>query len=104
MICPIYIGPNFASSTDGPLSRVNCRKQRRKLDSSCRVCQRFNSIAEDSECSDHSRSAGSLSPSTYCGAAFLIANAVVQNDPDQLTEAMSNGMVLLCPRRSTKRR
>jgi len=42
----------------------------RKLDSSCRVSQRFDSIAEDSECSDHSRSAGSLSPFTYCGAAF----------------------------------
>jgi hypothetical protein len=39
------------------------------------------------------------------GAAFLIANAFVQNDPDQLTEAMRNGpMVLLCPRRGTKRR
>src|SRR6266851_5599752 len=62
-----------------------------KMPSSCRNHCRFNSVAKGSECPDHSRSSGSLSLFTDCGAAFLIVNAVVQNDPDQLTEAMCNG-------------
>src|SRR5215472_3967022 len=66
-------------------------QQGRKLPSSCRNHWRFNSVAKGSECPDHSRSPSSLSLFTDSGTAFLIVNTVVQNDPDQLTEAMCNG-------------
>ena len=58
--------------------------------SSCRNRCRFDSVTKVSECPDHSRSAGSLGLFAYGGTTFLIANAVVQDDPDQLTEAMRN--------------
>jgi transposase len=64
--------------------------QGRKSHSSCRICQRFDSVAKLSECVDHSRSAGSPRLFGYRRAAFFIANASMQKDPDQLTEAMGN--------------
>ena len=64
--------------------------QGRKSHSSCRICQRFDSVAKLSECVDHSRSAGSPRLFGYRRAAFFIANASMQKDPDQLAEAMGN--------------
>jgi len=64
--------------------------QGRKSHSSCRICQRFDSVAKLSECVDHSRSAGSPRLFGYRRAAFFITNASMQKDPDQLTEAMGN--------------
>jgi hypothetical protein len=43
--------------------------------SSCRILQRFDSVAEVSECTDHSQCAYSLGLLAYRRAAFLIANA-----------------------------
>src|SRR5262244_2535645 len=74
----------------GPGNFTPSRSQARKSRSSCRNTYRFDSVAKRSQCPDHSRSAGSLSLFTYCGPAFLIANAVVQDYPDQLTEAIRN--------------
>src|ERR1700747_290584 len=70
---------------------VGPKWQGRKFFSSCLNRCRFDSVSKVSECPDHSRSAGSLGLFGYGGTAFLIANALVQNDPDQLTEAMRNG-------------
>ena len=61
-----------------------------KIPSSCRNHCRFDSVAKGSECPNHSCSADALCLFTYRRAAFLIANAVVQNDPDQVTEAVRN--------------
>src|SRR5215469_1725376 len=65
-------------------------QQGRKLDSSCRVTQGFDSITESSKCSDHAQSACSLGLLAHSGAAFVIANTLMQNDPDQLTWTMRN--------------
>ena len=65
-------------------------KQGRKSPSSYWISKGFDSVAEGSECADHSRSAGSPGLFGYRGAAFLIANAIMQNYPDQLTESMGN--------------
>jgi len=50
---------------------------------------RFDSVGKHPECTDHSRGADSVGPFANGETAFLIANTVVQNDPDQVTEAMS---------------
>src|SRR5690348_7970382 len=63
-------------------------QQGRKSRCSGRNCNRFDSVAKGSECPDHSPSAESLGLLAHRRAAFLIANAVMQNDPDQLTETM----------------
>ena len=59
--------------------------------SSCRISQGFDSIAEVSECTDHSQCAYSFGLLAYRRAAFLIANAFMQENPDQLTQAVGNG-------------
>ena len=64
--------------------------QGRKSPSSCRISQRFDSIAKVSECTDHSHGAGSPGLFGNCGATFLVANPFMQNDPDQPTQAMCN--------------
>src|SRR5215469_3256676 len=48
---------------------------------------RFDSVAKHPECTDHSRGADSLGLFGHGGTAPLIANTVVQKDPDQVTEA-----------------
>jgi len=53
---------------------VQVWKQARKSPSSCWTCQRFDSVAEVSECTDHSRSADSPGLFAHRGAAFFIAN------------------------------
>jgi len=72
------------------ISELGVFQQGRKCDSSRRGCRRFDSVAEVSQCTDHTQSARSLGLLTHCWAAFLIANAFMQNDPDQLTQAMRN--------------
>src|SRR5215831_17006529 len=62
-----------------------------KMPSSFRNGCRFDTVTKVSKCPDHSGSAGSLGLFAYGGTTFLIANAVVQNDPDQLAEAIRNG-------------
>src|SRR5215472_6597624 len=80
----------------GPLSHnaLTAKKanKRRRVENplSCRNHCRFDSVAKGSECPNHSCSADALCLFTYRRAAFLIANAVVQNDPDQVTEAVGN--------------
>src|SRR6266699_1511339 len=59
--------------------------------SSCRILQRFDSVSEVSECTDHSECAYSLGLLAYRRAAFLIANAFMQENPDQLAQAVCNG-------------
>ena len=51
---------------------------------------KFDSVAKLPECPDHSGSAGSSGVFRNRRAPFLIANAFIQNHPDQLTEAMRN--------------
>ena len=80
----------FPEGRVGPGAFTPSPSQARKSRSSCGNTYRFDSVAKRSQCPDHSRSAGSLSLFTYCGPAFLIANAVVQDYPDQLTEAIRN--------------
>ena len=52
---------------------------------------KFDSVAKLPECPDHSGSADSLGPFADRRAPFLIANAFIQDHPDQLTDAMRNG-------------
>ena len=66
-------------------------KQGRKSPSSYLISQGFDSVAEGSESADHSPSADSPGLFGYRGAAFLIANGIMQNYPDQLTETMGDG-------------
>jgi len=49
--------------------------QGRKSRTSCRISQRFESVAKFPECPDHSRGAESLGLFAHRGSAFLIANA-----------------------------
>jgi len=70
---------------------INRHEAGRKSPSSYLISQGFDSVAEGSECADHSRSAGTPGLFGHRGAAFLIANAIMQNYPDQLTETMSDG-------------
>src|SRR5216684_3066516 len=51
----------------------------------------FYSIAEPLECLDHSGSTGALRLGTYRRAAFLIADPLMQNHPEQSAESMGNG-------------
>ena len=54
---------------------------------------RFDSVAKHPECTDHSRGADSVGPFAHGETAFLIANTVVQDDPDQV-------LFLGCPRKT----
>jgi hypothetical protein len=54
----------------GPLGP---KGQGRKSRSSCRISNGFDSVAKDSECSDHSQSVGSPGLFAHRRAAFLIA-------------------------------
>ena len=51
---------------------------------------RFNSIAEPSELSDHSRSASLFVLFTDRGAPFFVANSLVEDLPDETTVPMRN--------------
>ena len=52
--------------------------------------RRTDSVAKLAECPDHSDSADSLGLLGHRRASLLIADALVQNHPDQLTDAMRN--------------
>jgi hypothetical protein len=82
-------GPAFHGFTTG--SKILGWLENSSHGSGCLKIQCFDSVTESPEFPDHSRSPSSLSLFADCGAAFFIVNAVVQNDPDQLTEAMCNG-------------
>jgi len=61
---------------------------------------KFDSVAKLPECPDHSGSAGWSGVFRNRRAPFLIANAFIQNHPDQLTDALrthkfSQGMVAM---------
>ena len=58
--------------------------------SSGRTSYRFDSVAKHSEFPDHSCRMALLGLFGHCRAAFFIPNAVMQNYPDQVTEAMRN--------------
>ena len=67
----------------GRKSDVQGRKsRRRKLCTSCRIYQGFDSVAEHLECPDHSCSTGPLRLFRYCRTSLLVANALMQNHPD----------------------
>jgi hypothetical protein len=51
---------------------------------------KFDSVTKLPECPDHSDRAHSLGLFAHRRAALLIANAFIQNHPDQLTETMRN--------------
>ena len=51
---------------------------------------KFDSVAKLPECPDHSDRAHSFGLFAHRRAALLIANAFIQNHPDQLTETMRN--------------
>jgi len=51
---------------------------------------KFDSVAKLPECPDHSDRAHSLGLFAHRRAALLIANAFIQNHPDQVTETMRN--------------
>ena len=51
---------------------------------------KFDSVAKLPECPDHSGSAGSSGVFRNRRASFLIANAFIQDHPDELTYAMRN--------------
>src|SRR5438132_500039 len=51
---------------------------------------KFDPVAKLPECPDHSDRAHSLRLFAHRRAALLIANAFIQNHPDQLTETMRN--------------
>jgi len=51
---------------------------------------KFDSVAKLAECPDHPGSAGSSGVFRNRRAPFLIANAFIQDHPDQLTDAMRN--------------
>ncbi len=76
--------------TEGRVPIVEVNRIENRV-SSCRISQRFDSVAEVSECTDHSECAYSLGLLAYRRAAFLIANAFMQKDPDQLAQAVCNG-------------
>ena len=50
---------------------------------------KFDSVAKFPECPDHSGSADALGLFADRRAPFLIANAFIQDYPDQLTDAMA---------------
>ena len=58
--------------------------------SSGRICYRFDSVAKHSEFPDHGCGAALLGLFRNCRTTFFIRNAVMQNYPDQLTEAIRN--------------
>ena len=68
----------------------NFCKQGRKSRCSCRIRLKFDSVAKLAECPDHPGSAGSSGVFRNRRAPFLIANAFIQNHPDQLIDAMRN--------------
>src|ERR1700751_1770600 len=77
----------------------------RKSRLSRRTFYGFDSVAESSECPNHSCRAALPGFLRHCRAAFFIAHAVMQDYPNQGTEAVRNDAdVLLCPRRDTRRR
>jgi hypothetical protein len=81
--------PPMAKMTDDGQGR----KSRRPPRASCWVdlnSQRFDAVADASELPDHSGSAYSLQPFAHGLAAFLVADPLVQDDPDQPTKAMGN--------------
>lgn len=51
---------------------------------------RFDSVAKRSEFPDHFCRMALLGLFRHCRAAFFIPNAVMENYPDQVTEAMRN--------------
>src|SRR6266571_6584567 len=63
--------------TEGRVPIVEVNRIENRV-SSCRISQRFDSVAEVSECTDHSECAYSLGLLAYRRAAFLIANAFMQ--------------------------
>jgi hypothetical protein len=75
---------------DAGVLLYNCRNQRRKSRCSCRIRLKFDSLAKPAECPDHSDRADSLGLFGHGRASFLIAEAFMQNHPDQLTDAMRN--------------
>ena len=69
----------------------------RKSHLSGRISYRFDSIAKHSEFPDYSCRMALLGLFRHCRAVFFIPNAVMQNDPDQVTEAMrdyADGLVV----------
>lgn len=55
-----------------------------------RIRLKFDSVAKLAKCPDHSGNADSLGLFADRRAPFLIANAFIQDHPDQLTYAMRN--------------
>ena len=70
--------------------RMHIENQGRKSRCLCRMRLKFDSVAKLPECPDHSDRAPSLGLFAHRRAALLIANAFIQNHPDQLTETMRN--------------
>src|SRR5260370_36860064 len=62
----------------------------RKSRSSGWTSYRFDSVAKRSEFPDHSCRMALLGLFRHCRAAFFIPNTVMENYPDQVTEAMRN--------------
>ena len=58
--------------------------------SSGRICYRFDFVSKHSEFPDHGCGAALLGLFRNCRTAFFIRNAVMQNYPDQMTEAIRN--------------
>jgi len=85
-------------SNERTLSRARSESSRFLLDfdwvenhaPSCRSSWRFDSVAKDSELPDHACRTALFGLFGYCWAAFLIPNPLMQNDPDQMAEAMRN--------------
>ena len=87
------IGTNMSkpASTSKPKeSQTISKSLGRKSRSSGRTSCRFDSVAKHSEFPDHCCRMALLGLFRHCRAAFFIANAVMQNYPDQVTEAMRN--------------
>src|SRR5260370_24754453 len=84
--------PKSAPSPERQRKPVISPRQRlgRKSRSSGLTCYRFDSVAKHSEFPDHFCRMALLGLFRHCRAAFFIPNAVMQNYPDQVTEAMRN--------------
>jgi hypothetical protein len=62
----------------------------RKSRWSVRISHGFDSVAKHSEFSDHSCRVALLRLFRDCRTAFFLGNTVMQNDPDQVAEAIGN--------------
>src|ERR1700740_3529995 len=79
-----------ARSSEARLRRIffSLTKTGSKITSSCWDSERFDSVTKNSEFPNHACCTALLGLFGYCRTAFLILNAPMQNEPNQMTKAM----------------